>query len=513
MMSNAQEIQKKIVSSEKINSIFETIRKSGKTVAMCHGVFDLVHPGHIAHFEAAMKFADLLVVSITADKFVNKGPGRPLFTQEVRANSIAALVYVDYVVVSNSATALEMISIVKPNYYVKGSDYSNESEDVTGMISKERAEVELHGGELVFTDELTSSSSKLINNYFSNLTNEAQTWLQEFKQVDGLSQVEKWLTKIQDKKVLIAGETIIDRYTVCNPLAKSSKDPILAFQIGESHSFPGGVLAIANNCKSWASNVSVVTFLGENPNEAIELFKTINPELHIHNVSIAGRPTILKHRFVDEKSNFRVFEFYDFANKDLRENEYNEIGKMLGNELATSDVLIAADYGHGFFGNKLISQIAKDSTFLAVNTQSNAGNRGYNTISRYPRADLVCLNSGELELEYRERNLDFRRIVPEILNRMSASYGVVTLGGDGLLIFGKNGEYSHVPAFATKVIDKVGAGDAVLAMASLLASVGATVEVIGFVANLVAAHEVSQLGHQSSLTLGAIRKQAKAILG
>lgn len=325
--------------------------------------------------------------------------------------------------------------------------------------------------------------------------------------------MEQWLSKIQDKKVLIAGETIIDRYTVCNPLAKSSKDPILAFQIGDSNSFPGGVLAIANNCKSWASDVSVVTFLGENPGEALDLFKTINSELHIHNVSIAGRPTILKHRFVDEKSNSRVFEFYDFANKDLRENEYNEIGRILGGELATSDVLIAADYGHGFFGNKLISQIAEDSTFLAVNTQSNAGNRGYNTISRYPRADLVCLNSGELELEYRERNLDFRRIVPEILNRMSASYGVVTLGGDGLLIFGKKGEYSHVPAFATKVIDKVGAGDAVLAMASLLASVGATVEVIGFVANLVAAHEVSQLGHQSSLTLGAIRKQAKAILG
>lgn len=156
MRSNAQEIQKKIVSSEEISSIFESIRKSGKTMAMCHGVFDLVHPGHIAHFEAAMKIADILVVSITADKFVNKGPGRPLFTEEIRANSIAALVYVDYVVVSNSATALEMISSVKPNFYVKGSDYSNESEDVTGMISKERAEVELHGGELVFTDELTS---------------------------------------------------------------------------------------------------------------------------------------------------------------------------------------------------------------------------------------------------------------------------------------------------------------------------------------------------------------------
>ena len=100
-----------------------------------------------------------------------------------------------------------------------------------------------------------------------------------------------------------------------------------------------------------------------------------------------------------------------------------------------------------------------------------------------------------------------------MMKRMKAKYAVVTLGGEGLIAFDYLGDIAKVPAFANKVVDKVGAGDAVLAISSMLASVGAPVKVIGFLANLIAAHEVSQLGHQSSLSYSDIKKHAKAILG
>ena len=145
----------KLLDVDSVKQEIEKLKRDGKTVALCHGVFDLIHPGHIEHFQAAKRKADILIVSLTADHFVNKGPGRPLFNEEIRAKSLAAFESVDYVWVSNSSTAIETIQLIKPDYYVKGSDYLQESEDITGMIVKERLAVEAYGGSIYFTDEMT----------------------------------------------------------------------------------------------------------------------------------------------------------------------------------------------------------------------------------------------------------------------------------------------------------------------------------------------------------------------
>jgi rfaE bifunctional protein kinase chain/domain/rfaE bifunctional protein nucleotidyltransferase chain/domain len=504
---------KKLLTLENDEIILEEIRSSGKTMALCHGVFDLIHPGHIQHFSAAKKLVDVLIVSITADEFVNKGPGRPLFDQETRIASLSALVDVDYVAISYSPTAIQVIDQIKPDLYIKGSDYSNEDDDVTGMISLERQHVEQNGGKIHFTNEITSSSSSLINKFYSSFSTTAQEWVKGFKENNGYKETITWLDKIQSLKITIIGETIVDQYTYCDPLAKSSKDPILAFQLGRSSMYPGGVLAIANNCQGWASKVSVLSFVGKDANDYSDVFGMINKKIELNLIRTDDRPTILKHRFVDKNSDTRVFEFYNFENDDLPDIATAELEILINKASANSDILIAADYGHGLFSPQIIENITKQKPFLAVNTQSNAGNRGYNTISKYSRADFVCLNSGELQLEMRSRNPDYFVIIPQILKRINAKYAAVTLGGEGLVVFDNLGNHAKVPAFATKVVDKVGAGDAVLAISSMLASVGAPVKVIGFLANLIAAHEVSQLGHQTSLALSDIKKHAKAILG
>src|ERR1051325_10575286 len=77
----------------------------GTRVVQCHGVFDLLHPGHVRHLEAARKLGDRLVVTITADRYVNKGPGRPAFPEQVRAEQIGALSCVDYVAISDYPSA------------------------------------------------------------------------------------------------------------------------------------------------------------------------------------------------------------------------------------------------------------------------------------------------------------------------------------------------------------------------------------------------------------------------
>jgi rfaE bifunctional protein nucleotidyltransferase chain/domain len=504
---------KKLLTLESDAEILRELRSSGKTVALCHGVFDLIHPGHIQHFSASKKLVDVLIVSITADEFVNKGPGRPLFDQKTRIASLSALVDVDYVVISYSPTAIQVIEHVKPDLYIKGSDYLNEEDDITGMISLERQSVEKYGGKIHFTNEITSSSSSLINEFYSSFSTTAHEWIKEFKANNGYEETIAWLDKIQNLKITIIGEAIIDQYTYCEPLAKSSKDPILAFQLGRSNVYPGGVLAIANNCQGWASEVSVLSFVGIDAGDYSDVISMIDKKIKLKMIQTDDRPSILKHRFVDKNSNTRVFEFYNFEGIDLPSKASAEIELLINEACTNSDVLIAADYGHGLFTPQIVKNITKQQVFLAVNTQSNAGNRGFNTISKYDKADFICLNSGEIQLEMRNRNPDYFEIIPQIMKRIDTKYAAVTLGSEGLLVFDCLGNSAKIPAFANKVVDKVGAGDAVLAISSMLASISAPVKVIGFLANIIAAHEVSQLGHQTSLSFSDLKKHSKAILG
>ena len=98
---------------------------------MCHGVFDLLHVGHIKHFREAKTFGDVLVVSITPDEFVNKGPGRPVFNYNLRAEVISSLECVDAVIVNDHQLPTKLIEIIKPDIYFKGPDYKKDAKNKT----------------------------------------------------------------------------------------------------------------------------------------------------------------------------------------------------------------------------------------------------------------------------------------------------------------------------------------------------------------------------------------------
>jgi len=113
----------KILKIEKLAEELREIKSSGRKVVLCHGCFDLMHPGHIKHFQAAKKMGDVLVVTVTPDKFVDKGPGRPAFNEDVRMESIAALECVDFVAINRWPAPMETIKLLRPDIYVKGQEY------------------------------------------------------------------------------------------------------------------------------------------------------------------------------------------------------------------------------------------------------------------------------------------------------------------------------------------------------------------------------------------------------
>src|SRR5437667_5047117 len=131
---------------EDLSQTLATVRESGKKIVHCHGVFDLLHIGHIKHLEAARKLGDLLVVTLTPDRFVNKGPHRPAFPERLRAEALASLACVDFVAINEWPTAVETIGKLRPSFFVKGVVKDSGKRDHTDAIDREGNAVKAAGG-------------------------------------------------------------------------------------------------------------------------------------------------------------------------------------------------------------------------------------------------------------------------------------------------------------------------------------------------------------------------------
>lgn len=161
-----------IVTLPELSDMCRSLRTAGKRIIHCHGAFDLLHPGHLKHFIAAKAMGDVLIVTVTADRFIRKGPGRPVFGEQLRAESLAALRAVDYVAIAAYPTGVEAIEHVQPHFYVKGQDYADRSKDVNGVIAAEEAAAIRFGGKLVFTHEVQFSSTRLLQQPAAVLSDE-----------------------------------------------------------------------------------------------------------------------------------------------------------------------------------------------------------------------------------------------------------------------------------------------------------------------------------------------------
>src|SRR5262245_43554258 len=171
----------KIKTLGQLGEIASEARTRGKKVVLAHGVFDILHVGHKRHLDVGKRNGDVLIVTLTTDKFVNKGPDRPVFGEKLRAEMVAGLEIVDYVGISLERGDEHVIEIVKPHGYLKGSEYSDEESDVTGRIKTERQTVEKFGGEVMYTEDITFSSSNLSNRVLQLYPEDAANFLKDLR--------------------------------------------------------------------------------------------------------------------------------------------------------------------------------------------------------------------------------------------------------------------------------------------------------------------------------------------
>jgi rfaE bifunctional protein nucleotidyltransferase chain/domain len=144
----------------------QRLKIGGLKVGLCHGCFDILHFGHLRHLASAASMCDALVVSVTADRFVNKGPKRPIFQEKYRAEMLAGLACVDGVVISNFPSAIEVLQLLHPDRFFKGQEYHLPTQATNPNFLKERDFAVSIGIEVLHTFEETFSSTETLNRLY-----------------------------------------------------------------------------------------------------------------------------------------------------------------------------------------------------------------------------------------------------------------------------------------------------------------------------------------------------------
>ncbi|MDX1425593.1 MAG: adenylyltransferase/cytidyltransferase family protein, partial [Kiloniellales bacterium] len=289
-------VRAKIRTLDELVAIARQAQAGGRRVVLAHGTFDLLHMGHVRHLEQARAEGDVLIVTITGDAYVNKGPGRPVFTAPLRAEMLAALGYVNWVAINEAPTAENVIAALKPDVYAKGADYAEAENDATGKIVDERASVEDYGGRIHFTDDITFSSSSLLNRFFDIHDPNLRSYLEQQRERDIADTLLATIESVRDYRVLLVGDAIIDEYHYVSPLGKSPKENLIATLYRDREVFAGGVIAAANHVASFCREVEVLTCLGENDSFEAEVLDAVKPNVKLSAIRRPGVPTTRKSR-------------------------------------------------------------------------------------------------------------------------------------------------------------------------------------------------------------------------
>lgn len=501
----------KIVSLEQLEIIVSKLKAQGKKIVQSHGVFDLVHPGHILHFKAARKLGDMLVVTLTKDEYVRKGPGRPYFNQRLRLETIAALEYVDYVALNEWPTAIEAIKKLKPNYYAKGKDYADNSKDVTGNILHEVNAIKEMGGEIVYTDEEMFSSSKLLNRFMHDYPPHVKTFLDDFRHRHNAEEIVAQLKSLSDLNVMVVGEAILDQYYYCQALGKPPKDPIVSSKYLSHEDFAGGTVAMANHLANFCKNVTLLTYVGDDGRDKYFRSK-IADNVKFIPVVVEDKPTVTKRRFLDPSFLTKMFEVQYINDEELSGAVEQKVIDEFNFNVQDQDMVVIGDFGHGMITPNLKEIFYNSGKFLALNTQSNSANMGFNPVTKYKRANYVSIDEPELRFASHSRYGDIEKIALDIKKRLEIQYLMISRGPYGSVLFAEGNDKFEAPALSGRIIDRTGAGDALFSVTAPCLYRGVDPEIVCFISNCVGAMAVETVCNREPIDPAILYKFITYIL-
>jgi len=326
-------------------------------------------------------------------------------------------------------------------------------------------------------------------------------YIKEIKNLFPLEEIKKHLDSVENKKVLVIGDTIIDEYCFVEPRGGSAKDPMLTVDYLYEEVYAGGILAIANHVSNFVRNVTLLTLLGDRADFKSFIIDKLDKRVSPKFFTKQDSPTVRKRRYIrnGRNENEKLFMIEDLNLSKISEALEREIIEFLERELPNYDLVIVGDFGHGFITEKIIKVLEEKSPYLAVNVQTNSANLGFNYVTKYNKPAFITMDGTELMLAVGEKSKDFLALINKLHLSQKYVKFLVTLGKDGASYFNEGKIYSS-PAFASKVTDIVGTGDAVLSVTSLLSLCKVEDKLVPFIANCVGGIAVNIMGNERSVT-------------
>lgn len=506
----------KIILYEQASSLFHELRDQGKKIVQCHGTFDLIHPGHIAHFEEAKALGDVLVVTMTGEKHVNKGPGRPYFNDHLRSRWLAALECVDYVVVIPFPAAVEAIECVRPHFYCKGREYADPMTDLTGNIADDIETVHSVGGEIRYLGSILFSSTKLLNQHFEPYPADVKAFCQLVARECTPTRFREIVESFQKLRVLVVGDVIFDRYTTLEVQGLTSKNRILSGRYVADDMQAGGALAVYRHLREFTPHVHLAGLVGQEPwlDETLSRFLPPEGDRLVRSPQFT---TIVKQRFVEprvEGKELQKLFSVNFIDKHPPGAALQqELIDRIAAEIGDYDLVLVMDFGHGALEGQVKEFVQDKAPFLAVNCQTNSNNHGFNILNRrYRRADAFTLDQTELTLAVGRRQFDHAAELATLAKNLGSRYAWLTRGAHETI--GRNcvKDLASCPPFERVVVDTVGAGDAFCALAALAAASRVPLNVATFMGQLAGAQAVRIVGNAEPIRKSRLLKASVTML-
>ena len=463
MKKRENKYSNKIKTVEEIKKIIGKIPRK-KKVILCHGNFDVVHPGHVRHLIYAKSKASTLIVSITADQYIKKGINRPFVPENLRALNLAAFQMVDYVLIDNNQKPLKNLKKLKPDYFAKGFEYT--SSGLMPATKEESDVVSSFGGEMIFTPgDIVYSSTSLLNLHQPKIDNfKLQNLMSKYSV--SFEKLKKTLSKFNKLKIHVVGDLIIDTYTRTNLIGGLIKTPTPSVLYQEKDNYIGGAGIVANHLKSLGANVTLTTVVGNDKwkNFVIQEFKKSKVKLKV--IVDNTRPTTNKNTII--ANDYKLLKVDTLDNQPISEKILERIQSSVKN--VECDAIIFSDFRHGIFNKSsipLIIKSVKNNIFKVADSQVATR---WGNITDFKNFDLITPNEKEARFSLADQDSSISNLTRQLALKTKFKNLILKLGERGIVSVSSNKKsiYSFsTPSFVKNPKDAVGAGDALLSVATL----------------------------------------------
>jgi rfaE bifunctional protein nucleotidyltransferase chain/domain len=508
--------QSKLLGLPDLRAWRSAARSAGQTVVHCHGCFDIVHPGHIAHLQQARALGDLLVVTVSSDSNVNKGVSRPLIPEDLRAASLAALACVDAVYINPHPTAVELLADLQPDIYVKGREYET-SQDPRFLA--ERDAVTASGGRVIFSSgDVIYSSTALITQLADPTSPLGATYsaekLTRFLDRNDLtpSHLTNLLQRFRGQRVLIVGDYIQDRYHFCDPTAIASEGPMMTLRALASTDYDGGAAILARHLAAQNAIPTLITTLPDN-SDTDHLRLRLSAENITLLPTFARKDTIIKERYLSETQ--KLFKVDRGQPASLDSTTITALAQTILTQAEQADAVILVDFGYGTLSAGLLALITeklRDRPLILTGDISGKSP----LLPHFHGFDLVTPTERELRDTLADHASAINTVAWRFLNTTRTKGLILTLGKQGLLAFNPQDSANspkienwkseignplprlnaeHIPALTTHPIDVLGCGDALLATATLTLAAGGSLHAAAYLGSIAASLQAHRLGN------------------